>query len=197
MFLWGTINHLAMVTTFIIDTSLGHGNWCWSGTYDGNTYVNEEETGKYYLATDGNVYFVSDYDTVDTLTSGATTSTPDFVDGDDVVGGTRGDDVIDKYYVDSDGDTIAGGAGDDLIYGDQGGNVESENAITIDNQNFDDTDKGFTVEVQNIEGGALTAASVDNIEETSIGLGAGTAQRRARASRRTKPGFCGLGDCKF
>ena len=57
--------------------SLGTGEWAWSGTYFGTDYFNETEPGEYFLATDGNAYFVPDFGQVTTLTGAEVVSAPD------------------------------------------------------------------------------------------------------------------------
>ena len=47
-------------TSFAAQSALGTGQWTWSGTRAGTTHVNSTEAGRYYLATDGGVYFVPD-----------------------------------------------------------------------------------------------------------------------------------------
>lgn len=138
--------------TFTTQTSLGSGQWTWSGTYGGTTYTNEVEPGQYYLATDGNVYFVPDYGPVTTLTSSSVISSPTFAPtmgtsgGDTLVGGTgndtiyggsttsqtgTGDDVIsggngnDVIFAGDGNDTLQGGAGADTLYGGTGTDTAS------------------------------------------------------------------------
>ncbi|MCI5096752.1 MAG: hypothetical protein MRY77_10610, partial [Rhodobacteraceae bacterium] len=41
-------------TGFTTASSLGSGEWTFSGTVGSTTYNNETETGEYYLGTDGN-----------------------------------------------------------------------------------------------------------------------------------------------
>ncbi len=113
------------LVTLDTDTNLGAGQWIWNGTWNGTTFTNEVEPGVYYLATDGNLYFVPDFGPVDTLTSGSTLNPPSY-STDGTVFGTAGDDVIDAGYTDWDGDRvdIAGpaadsvdaGEGDDTIF---------------------------------------------------------------------------------
>lgn len=136
------------VITFTTQQTLGAGNWVWSGTWNGQTFTNTQEPGVYYLATNGNVYFVPDYGVVDTLTSSSVVSAPTYVvPSDGIVTGTSGGDLIDPDFTDADGDspdggssnddiragggndtvmagqgndTVLGEGGDDLIYGDYG-----------------------------------------------------------------------------
>ncbi len=99
------------LVTFTTDSFLGSGTWIWSGTWNGSTYTNESEPGNYYLANDGNVYFVPSYGPVDTLTSSTVTSAPSYDSRDGLIEGTAGDDTIDDTYVDPDGDQVDGGSG--------------------------------------------------------------------------------------
>ncbi|NRP11700.1 Leukotoxin [Aliiroseovarius sp. xm-m-379] len=98
-------------TSFNVDTILGSGSWTWSGTYGGTTYTNETETGTYYLGSDGNVYFTSDYGPVDTISSASATSAPSYSTTDDVLTGGDGADVIDASFTDEDGEKVDGGDG--------------------------------------------------------------------------------------
>jgi Ca2+-binding RTX toxin-like protein len=122
--------------TFTTASTLGAGSWSWSGTWNGTTYTNTQEPGVYFLATDGNVYFVPDFGPVTTLTTAATITTPAYEPGDGLVEGTDGGDLIDTSYSDTGGDsvttgadtvrgfdgndTITSGGGNDLIHGDGG-----------------------------------------------------------------------------
>lgn len=138
------------LTSFTTTTDLGAGTWEWSGTYGGNTYTNESEPGEYFLAGDGNVYFVPDYGPVDTISSASATAAPTY-DSANIVDGTAGDDIIDGAYTDPQGDqvdstasnadtviagdgndTVSSGAGDDTDYGGDGND-------TIDAGTGDDT----------------------------------------------------------
>lgn len=92
-------------------TGLGAGQWTWSGWAGGSPYTNELEPGHYWLADDGNVYFVPDYGTVDTLDSATVSSAPTYTASDGIVSGTSGDDLIDGGYTDTDGDVVDGGDG--------------------------------------------------------------------------------------
>ena len=130
------------LVTFVTDTNLGAGNWIWSGTWSGSTFTNTQEPGVFYLATDGNVYFVPDFGPVDTITSSTALNPPAYstvnifigtsdedlaldgtddvdnifgLDEDDIIDGDGGDDLL----VGGGGsDDITGGSGDDVIYGD-------------------------------------------------------------------------------
>ncbi|WP_425101264.1 Hint domain-containing protein [Tropicibacter sp. S64] len=133
---------------FTTQTNLGAGQWVWSGTWNGNNYNNVQEPGTYYLATNGNVYFVPQYGPVGTLSSSSVISAPSYVKPTDgIVSGTTGGDLIDPDFIDPDGDradgntladdirsgagndtviagqgndTVDAGDGDDLVYGDFG-----------------------------------------------------------------------------
>ncbi|PWK61163.1 Hint domain-containing protein [Roseicyclus mahoneyensis] len=122
--------------TFTTSSTLGAGSWSWSGTWSSSTFTNAQEPGVYYLATDGNVYFVPDFGPVATLTTAATITTPVYEPGDGVIEGTDSGDLIDGSYADDGGDavstgadtvrgfdgddTISAGGGNDLIFGDGG-----------------------------------------------------------------------------
>jgi len=128
---------------FVTDRTLGNGVWTWSGTAGGTTYTNRDEDGVYYLATDGNVYFVPDQGLVDTITSASVVSAPAYdanaLPPDGTVNGTTGDDVIDDSYLDESNegttagndtidaaagnDRVEAGDGDDLIFGGDGNDV--------------------------------------------------------------------------
>ena len=102
------------IITFATNTNLGSGNWVWSGTYGGQTYTNVSEPGTYYLATNGNVYFVPQYGPVNTISSAQAVSPPTYVGPDGTVTGTGGNDLIDENYSgDPDGDKAT--AGNDII----------------------------------------------------------------------------------
>nr|WP_263618606.1 Hint domain-containing protein [Seohaeicola saemankumensis] len=128
---------------FRSNTSLGDGEWAWSGNYFGTDYYNQLEPGEFFLANNGNVYFVPDYGAVGTLSEASVTSAPYF-SPDNRVQGTNNDDVIDDTFVDNNGnsvdsgdgsgpggfgdevyakkgdDTVDSGQGDDLVYGGSG-----------------------------------------------------------------------------
>ncbi|KIC39745.1 Hint domain-containing protein [Leisingera sp. ANG-M7] len=111
----GSLDHGDTITStyssFTTDQNLGAGNWSWSGTHGGTPYTNEVEPGVYYLATDGNVYFVPDYGPPDTFSSATADSPPAYTDTDGPVEGTSGADTIDSSYTDADGDQIDNGSG--------------------------------------------------------------------------------------
>ncbi|AZV78517.1 type I secretion protein [Parasedimentitalea marina] len=93
-------------------SGLGAGQWTWSGEAGGSAYTNEVEPGQYWLADDGNVYFVPKLGSVDFVTTASTTTAPTYsASGDGIVTGTSGDDVIVGGYTDSDGDAVDGGDG--------------------------------------------------------------------------------------
>ena len=87
-------------------------------------------------------------DTIDARLSGA----------DLVLDGGTGDGV----------DTITGGSGDDVIYGDAAPGAST----SITASNYSVTTNGYTVTAQNISGGALTSPSVANIGLHDGGFGA-------------------------
>lgn len=115
--------------TFSTQTSLGSGQWTWSGTYGGSSYTNEVEPGQYQLGTDGNVYFVPDFGPVNTLTSSSVISSPTFApttgtSGADTLTGTGGADTIyggpTTSQTGTGNDLINGGAGNDVIFAGDG-----------------------------------------------------------------------------
>ena len=125
--------------TFTTASTLGTGSWTWSGTWNGQTFVNTFEPGVYFLGTDGFVYFVPDFGPVTTITAATVTTNPDFVAPDGIVTGTGGNDLIDSSFSDADGtspgagadqiragagnDTVQAGAGNDTITGGGGNDV--------------------------------------------------------------------------
>lgn len=130
----GSLDHGDTITStyasFTTDQNLGAGNWSWTGSHGGTPYTNELEPGVYYLATDGNVYFVPDYGPPDTFSSASADSPPAYSGTDGEVDGTSGADNIDSSYTDADGDqvdnssgggasgnqdTVEAGAGDDTV----------------------------------------------------------------------------------
>ncbi|MFV0513936.1 MAG: Hint domain-containing protein [Jhaorihella sp.] len=98
-------------TLFSTAHSLGIGQWAWSGTYFGTDYFNETEPGEYFLATDGNVYFVPDFGEVSTLTGAEVVSAPDYAVANKV-DGTNASETIDAGFGDAHGDGIDSGQGD-------------------------------------------------------------------------------------
>lgn len=93
-------------------TGLGAGQWTWTGEVGGTPYTNELEPGQYWLADDGDVYFVPDCGTVDFVTTASATTAPAYSSsGDGVVMGTSSDDVIDSDYTDNNGEVVDGGDG--------------------------------------------------------------------------------------
>lgn len=108
------------LTNFTTAQTIGGGQWSWSGTWNGQTFTNTQEPGTYYLATNGNVYFVPGFGPVDTLTSSTVISAPSFtLPGDGIVQGTGDAETIDASYQDNDGESISNGA-DRILAG--GGN---------------------------------------------------------------------------
>jgi len=112
------IGYLVTLGNGTLDT----GDGVWDG--DGQTYNNINDTGVFFEATDGNLYFVPD---TWFITSGSATvaSGPAYTaPGNGTVDGTAGDDVIDDTYSDpefetvtSGNDVIDAGAGNDTAYG--------------------------------------------------------------------------------
>lgn len=111
------------LVTFTTDTELGAGDWIWSGTWNGQNFNNTSEPGVFFLATNGNVYFVPDFGPVDTITSATVQSAPTFSLSNGPVDGTAGADVIDDTYTDGDGDSVDTGLG-----GGANGNDDTVNA---------------------------------------------------------------------
>lgn len=97
-------------TRFRTDQVLGDGEWVFSGTDGGTSYTDEVEPGTYYLATNGNVYFVPDYGEVDSLTAASATDAPAY-DTNNTVQGSGQDDFMDDGYVDPQGNSIDSGDG--------------------------------------------------------------------------------------
>ena len=158
------------LVSFTTATMIGAGEWTWTGTVRGVAYTDEQETGVYYEATDGNVYFIPDLGAVDTISAATAAIAPAFGPSDGVVSGTAGDDVIDASFVDDDGDqvdnndgtgpagnqdeiragegndTIYAGDGDDAVYGDAGDDLIEGGAgnDTIEGGSGNDTIYGDT-----------------------------------------------------
>jgi Ca2+-binding RTX toxin-like protein len=99
------------LVTFTTDTALGSGQWIWSGTWNGQTFTNTSEPGEFFLATDGNVYFVPDFGPVDTITTATVQSAPTFSLANGPIDGTVGADVIDDSFTDAEGDAVDSGLG--------------------------------------------------------------------------------------
>ncbi|WP_291731699.1 Hint domain-containing protein [Leisingera sp. F5] len=111
----GSLDHGDTITStyssFTTDQNLGAGNWSWTGSHGGTPYTNEVESGVYYLATNGNVYFVPDLGPPDSFSSASADSPPAYTDTDGEIDGTSGADNIDSSYTDGDGDQIDNGSG--------------------------------------------------------------------------------------
>ncbi len=111
--------------SFTTTDLIGTGNWTWSGTSGGTSYVDQVDPGTYYAASDGNVYFVPDAGPVDSLSSASATNPPSYTVEPNAVDGTAGADRIDSSYTDGDGDrvdnggatsdTVLAGGGDDSV----------------------------------------------------------------------------------
>ena len=95
---------------FRANTSLGDGEWAWSGNHFGTDYYNQLEPGEFFLAGNGSVYFVPDYGSVGTPSEATITVAPYF-SPDNKVQGTNNDDVIDDTYVDTNGNSVDSGDG--------------------------------------------------------------------------------------
>ncbi|WP_420861582.1 Hint domain-containing protein [Algirhabdus cladophorae] len=124
--------------TFTTSQTLGNGSWVWSGNWtgNGNYYSNISDTGTYFLATDGNTYFVPTNWTVDPIDTATVAQVPQ-------IDGTDSGDVIDDTFVDADGDGLVSGGnrinsgeGDDTIL--TNGAVDGSNDI-IDAGSGNDT----------------------------------------------------------
>ena len=125
---------------FTTDQIIGSGDILW----DTASSSNQLESGTYYLATNGNVYFVADGGRLRNITSGEVDNAPPYLESDQVVTGTSNSELIDSNFTDADGDsidsgfgfgvdglddsvlagegndTIASGSGDDTVYGGAG-----------------------------------------------------------------------------
>ncbi|WP_146344661.1 Hint domain-containing protein [Phaeobacter marinintestinus] len=108
-------------TAFTTDQALGSGEWAWTGNYFTTDYYNETEPGEYFLATDGNIYFVPDLGPVTAIISAEVVTAPEYSPLNKVQG-TNNDDLIDDTYVDNNGDSVdsgegtgPGGFGDDVF----------------------------------------------------------------------------------
>ncbi|WIY25480.1 Hint domain-containing protein [Parasedimentitalea psychrophila] len=152
-------------TAFTTDTNLGSGQWVFTGVDGGSSFTNTLEPGQYYLATNGNVYFVPAYGEVDTLTSADVVSAPSYsLVPDHQVDGSSGNDIIDGSYTDGDGDSINDAADNgDLVYGYGGAdNISSGSGDDwINGGSGDDTvDGGTGDDVIYGDGGTSTTESL-------------------------------------
>ncbi len=96
-------NITGSAVNFATDTVLGTGDWVFTGVRSGVSFTDQVESGSYFLATNGHVYFVPDNGILDSLTSAAVDDAPSF---DQTIFGTSGNDS-----------NISGTAGDDVMYG--------------------------------------------------------------------------------
>lgn len=127
---------------FTIDTTIGAGDVLW----DSNTTPNQIASGTYYLATNGNVYFVANAGKLNKIASGEVDNGPVYPTPatDQIVTGSGSGELIDSSFTDGDGDavdsgtgygvgglddsvmagegadTVASGAGNDTVYGGAG-----------------------------------------------------------------------------
>ncbi|MEE4345811.1 MAG: hypothetical protein V2I53_03400 [Paracoccaceae bacterium] len=97
------------LVTFTTTSTLGAGSWTWSGTWNGQTFVNTFEPGVYFLGSDGFVYFVPDFGPVTTITTASATSAPSYTQPDGIVTGSDGAELIDSSFTDDDGDRPGAG----------------------------------------------------------------------------------------
>lgn len=187
----------ASQSTFNIDSTLGTGQWTWSGIWsnDGNFYSNVQDTGTYFLSRDGNVYFTPDNFFTDSGTA-SVVSAPSYTDiTDGVVDGTGGDDLIEPGFQDAqantvdrdaptskddsidagDGqDTVIAGDGDDTVLG--GADDDLIFGDNADSGDFGGTLGNFTLSAANIsDSGAGTGgpvgqfATYDSVATTDTG----------------------------
>lgn len=92
---------------FTTDQVIGTGDILW----DTASTTNQLESGTYYLATNGNVYFVADAGRLRNIVSGEVDTAPAYFDTDQIVTGTSGSELIDSSFTDADGDSIDSGSG--------------------------------------------------------------------------------------
>ena len=92
---------------FTTDQIIGAGDILW----DTASTSNQLESGTYYLATNGNVYFVADAGRLRNITSGEVENAPAFSNTDQIVTGTDTSELIDSNFTDADGDAIDSGTG--------------------------------------------------------------------------------------
>ena len=173
-------------STFTIDSTLGTGEWNWSGVWDGDGqfYSNINDTGTYYLGSDGNVYFIPD-NWFTTSGDASVISAPAYSAGDNILTGGSGDDVIEGGFTDEDGevidggdgtgafgneDTVSAGAGNDsvnsgleadLVYG--GGGQDTLGGGSGNDTIYGDTDP-------NQGAGASVSITTANVGDTSSGF---------------------------
>ncbi|SMY07753.1 Hint domain-containing protein [Flavimaricola marinus] len=115
------------------DSTLGTGTWTFSGVDNGVTVTDQVATGTYVLGTDGNVYFVPDSTTIESVSSASATSVPAYDNdifgsaGDQTLGGSGQSETIYGGATTSPtgtgADTIAAGDGNDTVYGGDGDDV--------------------------------------------------------------------------
>lgn len=161
---------------FVADSTLGTGSWTWSGVWDGNgqTYTNITDTGTYYQATNGSVYFIPDKWFVSSIDSASATAAPAHdsaiygTGGDDpAIIGTGGDDVIhsgsNTTPSGTGSDTISAGAGNDTVFGGDG-------ADTIDGGGGNDSlSGGDGDDVIHGDGEPLPASTTETLNWTAQG----------------------------
>ena len=127
---------------FDSSSTIGPGDWSWSGQFNGDFDADQTDSGVYFLGTDNNVYFVPDDGLIDNISSASAVSPPSHtgptetlgtpdddisilgdavantiraLDGDDSVTALGGDDTVEGG---AGNDTLEGGDGNDVIYGD-------------------------------------------------------------------------------
>lgn len=171
--------------TFTVDADCGSGSWSWSGTQGGETYSNEVETGQFYLATDGGIYFVPEFGPVDTLSGATVSSEPSHASFDGAIEGSDAEDLIDDSYSDRDGDQIDNGLGDgtgndDLIEANDGADTVRSGAgadtvfggagaDSIDGGEGNDVLYGDSHDQNELSGGEATITN-GNVAETNDGF---------------------------
>jgi len=187
----------ATQSTFNIDSTLGPGQWTWSGIWsnDGNFYSDVTDTGSYFLGGDGNVYFTPDNFFTDSGRA-SVVSAPVYSDTTDgVVDGTAGDDLIDTEFTDAQGDAVdldapsskndsidAGAGRDTVIAGDGDDTVRGGTGDDLifgdsgDSGNFAGTIGTFTLNAANISGAGTGTdgplgqfATYDSVATTDAG----------------------------
>ncbi len=157
------------MTGFNIQSTLGTGQWTWTGVWqgDGQTYSNITDTGTYYLATDGNIYFTPTNWYVDNLSAGTATAAPTYDDGiygtaaDNTLNGDSTNEAIyggagtgetgtgaDTINAGAGNDTITSGDGNDVVQG--GGNNDILFGGTGDDRLYGDTQSTLTASTENL-----------------------------------------------